>query len=243
MTPSPVVRQRADLAAYVPLAAVTTAAAVLGRDRTHLVSKMLLAPSLAVGVLATRGGRPTARTATLVAALAGSTVGDWWMNASGRQVDDARRRGLLRRGAAAFGVQQLGLLRLLMADGVRPRAVPSTCVAGVMAGLAVVESVGAGGRPDPVLSGYGVLLGSMAALATGDGRALRRRRAVALGGGLFLLSDATIIVGEHLARSARQEAAVSGVVMATYAAALALLVHGLRDEPLPRDRSVVGAAA
>ena len=71
----------------------------------------------------------------------------------------------------------------------------------------------------------------MAALATGDVGPLRVA-SVALGGGLFLISDATIILGEQLATSPRQEVVLSGIVMATYAAALALLVHGLRDEPL-----------
>ena len=51
------------------------------------------------------------------------------------------------------------------------------------------------------------------------------------------MSDATIILGEHLAKTPRQRAVVSGIVMSTYAAALALLVHGLRDEPAHPDPS------
>ncbi len=224
---------RADLLAYVPLAAVTTIAAMGGRERLHLASKMLLAPSLAAGVVATRGQRPLGRNATLVAALVGSTVGDWFMNASDRErSDESRRRALMRRGAGAFAVQQAGLVRLLLADGARPRGVPAAVVGGALAGLAVVDTVANGGEPDPVLSGYGALLGSMAALATSDGVPPHNRRAVALGGGLFLLSDATIVIGEHLAKSSRQQVVVSGIVMGTYAAALALLVHGLRDEPV-----------
>ncbi|WP_404386809.1 lysoplasmalogenase [Knoellia locipacati] len=199
---------------------------------------MLLAPSLAAGVVATRGQRPSGRNATLVAALAGSTVGDWYMNASGRAAsDEARRRALTRRGAGAFAVQQAGLVRLLLADGARPRGVPSAVVGGTLVGLAVVDTLAHGGEADPVLSGYGVLLGSMTTLATSDGMSPRGRRAVALGGGLFLLSDATIVLGEHLAKSSRHEVVVSGIVMATYAAALALLVHGLRDEPVRDDTS------
>ncbi|KGN42330.1 lysoplasmalogenase family protein [Knoellia aerolata] len=236
--------RRADLAAYVPLAVVTTAAAVLGRERAHLASKMLLAPSLAAGVVATRHQRSRGRNATLLVALVGSTVGDWYMNESGREVsDEARRRGLLRRGAGAFAVQQAGLIRLLLADGVRPRALPATVVAVTLAALAAIDSMANDGRPDPVLSGYGALLGSMAALATSDVVAPRGRRAVVLGGGLFLISDATIILGEQLATSSRQEVVVSGIVMATYAAALALLVHGLRDEPLHVTHEPRGTAA
>lgn len=228
---------RGDLLAYVPLAVVTTAAAVAGHERAHLTSKMLLAPSLAAGVVATRGQRPARRTATLVAALAGSTVGDWFMNASGRAGDPTRRRTQMRRGAAAFAVQQAGLVRLLLADGVRPRAVPAVVAGATLAALAVLDTEGEGG-PDPVLTAYGLLLGSMSTLATSSGR-----RTVALGGGLFLLSDATIIAGEHLAKSPRQEAVVSGIVMTTYAAALALLVHGLRDEPLDPPHPREGRSA
>jgi uncharacterized membrane protein YhhN len=195
-----------------------------GRERTHLASKMLLAPSLAAGVLATRGSRSTGE-ATLVAALIGSTVGDWFMNASGRAGDAGRRRVLMQRGAAAFAVQQAGLIRLLLADGVRPRAVPAGVTGGTLAALAVLDTEGEG-SPDPVLTAYGLVLGSMTALATSSGR-----RSLVWGGGLFLLSDATIIIGEHLVRTPRQQALVSGTILATYAAALALLVHGLRDEP------------
>jgi hypothetical protein len=115
------VRRRADLLAYVPLAAATTAAAVTGRPRAHLVSKMLLAPTLAGGVVATRADRSTARTATLAVALAGSAVGDWFMNRSEvAPPHSAARRQLMRVGASAFAVQQTGLLRLLLTDGVRP---------------------------------------------------------------------------------------------------------------------------
>lgn len=218
---------RADLFGYVPLAVVTTAASVAGRERTHLATKLLLAPSLAAGVLATRGSRPTGRNATLVAALAGSTVGDVLMNASGRAGDVSHRRVLMGRGAMAFAVQQAGFLRLLLADGARPSRRPAAVVGATLAGLAVVDTIGAGGDPDPVLTAYGMLLGSMAALATSSGR-----RSVGWGGALFQLSDATILVGERVAKTPRQEAVVSGIVMSTYAAALALLVHGLRDEPL-----------
>ncbi|GGB78911.1 hypothetical protein N798_01840 [Knoellia flava TL1] len=227
---------RADLLGYVAVAVLTTAASVTGRERSHLATKLLLAPTLAAGVVATRGERSAARSATLVAALAGSAMGDWFMNASGRAASVEGRRLLMRRGAGAFAVQQIGLVRLMLADGARPRAVPSTIVGGTLAGLAVVDTGGAG-HPDPVLTAYGMLLGSMSALA------LTQRRTVALGGGLFLLSDATIILGEHLVKTPRQRAVVSGIVMSTYAAALALLVHGLRDEHVHPDPVTEDATA
>ncbi|WP_035912765.1 lysoplasmalogenase family protein [Knoellia sinensis] len=226
-----ILRRRADLLAYVPLAAATTVAAVVGKPRTHLVSKMLLAPTLAGGVLATRNGRSTARTATLTAALVGSVVGDWFMNRSEVSAPESpERRHFMRRGASAFAVQQSGLLALLLSDGVRPKVGAAATAGTVMAGLGALE-LGSTGEPDPVLTGYGLLLGSMSALSMSDGRPPRARRAVALGGGLFLLSDAAIIVGEHVAKTPRHRAVVSGIVLSTYTAALALLVHGLRDDP------------
>lgn len=225
------VRRRADLLAYAPLAVTTTAAAVAGRERLHLASKMLLAPSLAAGLLASRDQRSAARTATLLAALVGSAVGDWFMNASGRELtDQRRRRALMRQGAGAFAVQQAGLIRVLLADGVRPRTLPTVAVGTTMVALGVLDAA-ASGEPDPVLTGYGALLGSMAALALSDKGAPRNRRSVAWGGGLFLLSDAAIIVSERVATKPAGRAVASGVILSTYAAALALLVHGLRDRP------------
>ncbi|NYF99355.1 lysoplasmalogenase family protein [Janibacter cremeus] len=218
---------RTDLLAYVPAAVTTTVAAMAGRDRIHLVSKLALAPTLAAGVAATRSTRPRGRTTTLLAALGGSLVGDWFMYRSG-QTEGATSRQQMRLGASAFAVQQVGLIRTLLRDGARPQPVPSAAAAGVMGVLAVLDSDG-GGLPDPVLGGYGVLLGSMSALAMGEGGPPRPRRGVALGGALFLLSDAAIIVGQQYATTPRRRMVADGVILSTYTAALALLVHGLRD--------------
>lgn len=227
MSFSSFVRERADLLAYAPLALATTAADVLGRDRTHVTTKVALAPTLAAGVLATRSQRGAARTGTLLAALAGSTVGDWFMYRSSRSEGDESRR-FMRIGASAFGVQQAGLVALLLRDGARPHRRPVAVTAATLAGLAVLDTDG--GAPDPVLTGYGLLLGSMSALAMGDGERPRNGRAVALGGALFLVSDAAIIVGQQYAKTPRVQAISSVVTLSTYTAALGLLVHGLRDE-------------
>ena len=210
-----------------PLALATTAGDVLGRDRAHVTTKVALAPTLAAGVLATRSQRGAARTATLLAALVGSTVGDWFMYRSSRTEGDGSRR-LMQIGASAFGVQQTGLITLLLRDGARPHRRPVAVTAATLAGLAVLDTDG--GAPDPVLTGYGLLLGSMAALAMGDGERPRNGRAVALGGALFLVSDAAIIVGQQYAKTPRAQAISSAVILSTYTAALGLLVHGLRDE-------------
>ena len=222
-------RSRADLLAYLPAAVTTTVAAMAGRRRTHLVSKLLLAPTLAAGVVSTRDERPTARTVTLLTALTGSVLGDWFMYRSGQE-QGAASRVEMRRGARSFALQQTGLIALLLGDEARPGAVPSATAASVMAALAVAD--GQGEAPDPVLIGYGLLLGSMSALAMGEGGAPRHRRAVAAGGGLFLLSDAAIILGDRFATTPRQRMLASGIVLSTYTAALGLLVHGLRNDPL-----------
>lgn len=228
MSFSAVIRSRTDLLAYLPAAVTTTVAAMTGRHRSHAASKMLLAPTLAAGVLGTRSERCVRRNGTLLIALAGSTVGDWFMYRSSRASGDASRQQM-RLGASAFGVQQVGLIGLLHHDGARPRPIPSATAATVMAGLAVLDSDG--GAPDPVLGTYGVLLGSMSALAMGEGSSPRAGRAIALGGALFLLSDAAIIVGQRFADTPVKRALADGVILSTYTAALALLVHGLREEP------------
>ena len=225
--PSPL-RGRTDLLAYVPAAVTTTVAAMVDRHRTHVVSKMLIAPTLATGVVATRSQRCGRRNAALLAALAGSTTGDWFMYRSSRTVG-VESRQQMRLGASAFGVQQVGLIGLLLHDGARPKRVPALTAAGVMAGLAVLDSDG--GVPDPVIGSYGVLLGSMSALAMGEGSSPRAGRAIALGGGLFLLSDAAIILGQSYADGPARRMVADGVILATYTAALALLVHGLREDP------------
>lgn len=221
-------RSRADLLAYLPVAVTTTVAAMADRHRGHIVSKMLIAPTLAAGVVATRSERCDKRTGTLLIALAGSTVGDWFMYRSDRTTGDTSRQQM-RLGASAFAVQQAGLIALLVHDGARPKPLASAIAATTLAGLAVLDSDG--GAPDPVLTGYGLLLGSMSALAMGEGSSPRKGWAIALGGALFLVSDAAIIVGQQYADTPRAQAISSGMVLSTYTAALALLVHGLREEP------------
>lgn len=228
MSFSSLIRSRTDLLAYLPAAVTTTVAAMTGRHRTHAVSKMLIAPTLAGGVVATRSERCPTRNGTLLLALAGSTVGDWFMYRSTQLTGNASRQQM-RLGASAFGVQQAGLIGLLLHDGARPRPLPAVTATLALAGLAVLDSDG--GAPDPVLGTYGGLLGTMSALAMGEGSSPRAGRALALGGALFLLSDAAIIVGQSFADTPTKRAIADAAILSTYTAALALLVHGLREEP------------
>ena len=90
----------------------------------------------------------------------------------------------------------------------------------VLGALAVLESRAGGGTPDPVLTAYGLSLGTTAALAASTGD-----RWTAVGGALFLASDAAIVVRPHLPR--RAQPAAEAFVLLGYAAAQALLVDRL----------------
>ena len=217
---------RPERAAYVALAAATTVTGVLERHRAQAWVKTPLVPMLQVGLVRrARASRP-AGLATLLAATTGAAVGDWFM--LGASTDDEHGRSRLRAGASAFGVQQAGYIALLLRSGHRPSRRTAVPVAAVLAALAALESCsGDGGpsAPDPVLTGYGVLLGSMAALAMSapDGS----RRGVQVGGAAFLASDATILLREHVLRGPRARAAAEAFVLVTYTVAQALLVDGL----------------
>ena len=68
----------------------------------------------------------------------------------------------MRIGAGAFAVQQAGLLRLLLTDGAALAPCPPQPRAASWPGSRP-WSWSATGEPDPVLTGYGLLLGSMSA--------------------------------------------------------------------------------
>ncbi|KNX39255.1 hypothetical protein VV01_06685 [Luteipulveratus halotolerans] len=215
-----------ERAAYIALAAATTVTGALERHRAHAVVKTPLVPMLQVGLVRrARASRP-AGLATLLTATTGAAVGDWFtLEASG---GDERGRRRLRAGASAFGVQQAGYIALLLRAGHRPTRRTVVPVVATLAGLALLESrSGDGGvaAPDPVLTGYGVLLGSMAALAMGAPDSTRA--GTQAGGAAFLASDATIIVREHLLRGPRAQAAAEAFVLASYTISQALLVDGL----------------
>lgn len=225
--------------AYAALAATTSVAAALpsrpGRAldprRIHAVTKLLLAPTLQAALLSRRvasepggtGALPPSRLVPLLTATTGSLIGDWFMLREGDVSDPKAARQQMRWGATAFGVQQGIFIDLLRRRGDRPSREAVLAVGGVLAALAAIETVRTRSS-DPVLTAYGLLLGSMTALASGDADPR-----VSLGGKLFLASDAVIIIRQHLLRDARLRALAELGVMGSYAAALALLVEGLSD--------------
>lgn len=262
---------RPTAVAYVVAAATTSLGALLPDDRLHAATKHLVAPLAALDVVARpaawAAGRRTT-TATLLVALTGSAVGDHLMLAESRSKGAVARRHM-RRGAAAFAVQQLGFLTLMHARD--QRFTPRTVVAGVttLAALATLDHVatqrdshppaasdvdtpraasapGVAGvpstvheprtpdessatLPDPVVATYGALLVAMAVLAQDDARTAR-------GGAVFLASDA-LIVARQLLPHGRLRRAADTLVMATYTAALAILVDALAaDDTAPARR-------
>ena len=233
------------------LAGVTTSvAAAVGWDRTHAVTKYALAPTLAARVAS---ARPTARSAAdqrnrlgrglLCMALAGSTLGDHFMLAESRTSGPAARAHM-RRGGASFAVQQLGIITALHRRGYR--FTPATLRGGGMT-LAALTGLDAWASwrqrhisqpdaataswPDPILGGYGLALTAMATLTQGaprpsEGKESDGARMIRYAGPLFVFSDA-VIVARGVLPQGRARRLADGVVMATYAAALAGLVTGL----------------
>ena len=232
--------RRADHFLYAGLSAVTTWATTTDRMTLHGVTKMGLAPTLGAGVT----GRRSPAAPTLLTALAGSTLGDWFMYRESFAATPEEARKRLRLGAASFLVQQAGLIRLMHARGSRPTKATVLPAAIWLVSLAALESAktrqpGKATAPDPVLSAYGLTLAGMAVLAVETAKpALRQANSprealrqpavrVGLGGLLFLFSDTKIIVRQHLLTSERSRAAAEAAVMSTYTAALWLLVDGL----------------
>lgn len=204
-------RERLLRRGYLVAAAVTSASGAFGWRRTHAVSKAVLVPLLMPGAAV-----------PLRVALAGAWAGDLALLPPAVPEDDVAARRRLRRGAAAFAVQQAGYLALLRGSGVRPRAQVAVPVGAWLGALAVLDARRQGGRPDVVVTGYGVLLGAVTITAMSGPEPLRE------GGAWFLASDSTILLRELLLRRPATRALAEGFVLASYALAQRRLVDGLR---------------
>ncbi|MBZ5735832.1 lysoplasmalogenase [Nocardioides sp. TRM66260-LWL] len=207
---------RATKAVY-GVVAVATAVAGAREHRPSLVpTKGALMPLLASAVTTGRD-RGLLRTA-----LAAAWAGDLALLPPRAPEDDAAARRRLRRGAAAFAVQQAAYLTLLARRGHRPRPAVAAAVGAWLGTLAVLDVRAGGGRPDPVVTGYGLLLGTMAATALGSNDGELRT-----GGGMFLASDSAILLRELLLSDHRTRALAEAFVLLTYADAQWHLVQGL----------------
>lgn len=221
-------------AVFLGAAAATVVGGVIENDKLQLVAKPLIAPALAARVLRRRGNIDRVDTAVLLGSLAAATVGDVFMIDPD---DDAR----LTSGARSFAVMQLGYSAVLARRGARPSA--STLVPRVLGWLGLAGPVWSRARAvAPTLTAYGVLLGSTSTLSADPALApgarvvagvpvptAGPRSRLALGGLLFSGSDALIVVRRLFVRGDAGRRAVEGVVLATYAAAQALLIEGMTE--------------
>lgn len=213
---------RPERVAYLATAAATTVAGALDLHQVHALTKASMVPALQGTVLRRWSALDSGARVGLIGATAAALVGDVLLvaPADGESEGESRRR--LRRGASAFAVQQLGYLWLLRGQGVRPRRRSVIPVGVILAGLAALDTAKQS-APDPVVTGYGLLLGAMSAhaLEASDPR-------IRWGGAAFLASDAMILVREQLLRDRPgAERAAQAFVLSTYALAQRWLVDGL----------------
>ncbi|MFC4946163.1 lysoplasmalogenase [Pseudonocardia sp. GCM10023141] len=203
-------------AAYSIAAAADTIAAGAGRARIRRFTKPALMPLLAVA-----GGAPR-----VAVPIAGSWVGDVALMTK----SDA---GLLG-GVAGFAAAHVAYLREL--HRIRPRAARRSRVESVTAvGFAATTAVAGAAiwprladRPAlrlPVL-GYACLVSAMGQAAVGTGTRIGGPdgRRLALGGALFVVSDALVATSMFGGDRRRM---VDAAAMATYTAAQGLLTHAL----------------
>uniref|UniRef100_A0AAU3H042 Lysoplasmalogenase n=1 Tax=Streptomyces sp. NBC_01401 TaxID=2903854 RepID=A0AAU3H042_9ACTN len=189
------------LAAFIAVAVVDLAGLLAGAGTVHLVAKPLLMPLLAACAAARGGPR------LLVAALLCGWAGDVLLMP---ESDAAFLAGM-----ACFAAGHVCYLRLFGRAGIRP-AVGLLYAAALVAFLVYLWPGLPGGLRIP-LTGYSLLLAAMAWRAGALGRY------AALGGALFLLSDALIATG---VADRPQPPGHDFWIMLTYLAAQYLLTRG-----------------
>ncbi|MGI5130220.1 lysoplasmalogenase family protein [Pseudonocardia sp. CA-107938] len=212
------ISRRSRWAVYGLTALADTVAAAAGARRVRRLTKPALMP-----LLATAAGPRAPR-----AALAGAWAGDVALLGTG----DAALAG----GIGGFAAAHLAYLRDVRA--LRP-SIPvagERAVAAAFAATAVAATAAIAPRltDRPVLRGpvaaYAALVTSMgyAAVVTGLRRRDARGRLLAVGGGLFVVSDGLVAMSLFGGpRPAGRTAAVEAGVMATYTAAQALLAAAI----------------
>lgn len=215
-------------------------------DNVHFSAKMGIAPAGAAIVAAATANtasklKPWQRKALLILGMVGTNIGDYFMYKTD-EAENALDRRFLRRGAAGFAGQQAALLATMGADRVRFQARKSLPTAAWMLGLAAVDTVVAARTakktgqsqppPDPIVFGYGLLLGAMAALAASSSPQYGWKAVT--GGLLFLVSDSAII-GQPLLPAGKWQRADNVFIMSTYVAGLGLLLNAISDGPQEID--------
>lgn len=216
-------------AGYLAAAAASVLAAAIPSDATTRVVKPTLMPLLVASsdLFATKRSRKIAvknpvETALLVGGLAFGCLGDIiLMGEDGRSEDKGVRASNLNKGAAAFAINQFAYHALLTKQGAKPQKKDILLrVPVVLGGIGLASVMNA--KALPAAAGYG------SALATTSVLAEDHSPEAALGGNLFVGSDA-LILGRltMLKNKSRLDALVDGAVMATYTAAQLLLVDAI----------------
>lgn len=220
---------RSPRALYLAAAAGSVIAAAVPSDRATRLVKPALMPLLLASDPPTTKAPIDA--ALLVAGLAGGWVGDIiLMGKDSRSADPGIRARNLNRGSAAFLVNQLAYHALLLRSGARPTwknaALRAPMILGGV-GLAAMKNPAA----LPAAGGYGSALAMTSILAQDSSSK------AALGGNLFVLSDALILGRLTLLKEgSRIDALTDAAVMATYTAAQLLLVDGVTNSTQSRPK-------
>lgn len=217
------------------LAGASTALVVGGVNRSkpiEQVVKPLVMTAIGIGLWRTRDQRGTIDNILLGKAAVASLVGDQLMLEEEFASDPDAADKWIRRGAAAFAVNHVATVSLALRHGARPGAAEFLPrVAGLAEGIGLL----AARRPHMLLplGGYSKLLAVMSSVMaspqlTEGTEDSDPRRALELGGMLFLASDATILHRKvFLEKESAAGAAAEGWVLASYCAAQALLFSGL----------------
>lgn len=217
------------------LAGASAALVVAGIKRSKRIEqavKPLLMTSIGIGLWRTRGERAPADNALLALAAAGALAGDVLMIEEEFAQDQASADSWIKRGAAAFAVNHVATITLALRHGARPgvaELLPR--VGGLTEGLALLAT-----RRRELflpLAAYAKLLAVMSTvmaspqLAAGAGES-DPRRALDLGGTLFIASDAALMHRQiFLDKDSSPGAAAEAWVLGSYSTAQALLFSGL----------------
>ncbi|MEU1126650.1 lysoplasmalogenase [Streptomyces sp. NPDC005899] len=205
------------LLAFLAVAAVDLAGLLAGAEPVHLVAKPLLMPLLAAHAAARGGSR------ALVAALLCGWAGDVLLMPASE--------GAFLAGMGCFAAGHVCYLVLF--GRARPRPAAGLAYAAVLVAFLAYLWPGLPGDLRVPLTGYGLLLAAMAWRSGALGPC------AAVGGALFLLSDALIATGV----AGRAEPPGHDFwIMLTYLAAQYLLTRGALGAPARQERPA-GAAA
>ena len=243
---------RPEGAVFLAATLGTELARFTGSNRLEHLCKPLIAP--AALTVALRDGRlGPVDTALLLATGAAYTTGDVVLmlgdrseSATGRALAPGRTElalPVLNRGAAAFSVGHLALGAMMIRSGIRPRPAPVAAHALSLVGAAALFLRSDGRRAGGLIA-YSAWLSTLSALATSapgspadqpapsDSRPAEYRAEgapavlLALGGPVFLLSDALIMANRSLPARSRIFPVLSAAVIDTYALAVLLLFSG-----------------